>query len=44
MPLDDDGEYIYTRRIRLRNGRVIFAHTYGLQAFRIRVRPGRRPN
>jgi len=30
--------YIFTRRIRLRNGRFIYAEQYGLKAFRIRVR------
>jgi hypothetical protein len=42
VPDDDacpDGwEIIYTKTIRLRNGRVLIAEHYGLKAFRIRVR------
>ncbi len=26
--------WVYTKRIRLRNGKVIYAHDYGLKAFR----------
>lgn len=29
---------VYTTRIRLRNGKIIFASSYGLKAFRIIVR------
>lgn len=41
--MKDDTEVIFTKSIRLRNGRRIFASQYGLEAFRIRVRkkPGR---
>jgi hypothetical protein len=34
----DDTEIIFTKTIRLRNGKVLYAAAYGLQAFRIRVR------
>ena len=34
----DDHIYIYRASIRLKNGRRIFAHQYGLQAFRIRIK------
>ncbi len=37
MP-DETLHTIFTRSIRLRNGKRIFASQYGLQAFRIRVR------
>lgn len=42
MP-DESEQTIFTKSIRLRNGKRIYAHQYGLQAFRIRVRkkPGR---
>lgn len=33
---DADG-YIYPASIRLKNGRRIYAHTYGLQCFKIYV-------
>jgi hypothetical protein len=33
---DDDSEWIYTRSIRLKNGKVIYAASYGLKAFRFR--------
>lgn len=35
---EDDFEIIFTKSIRLRNGKRIFAYQYGLQAFRLRVR------
>ncbi|MFH1886578.1 MAG: hypothetical protein ABIM40_07755 [Pseudomonadota bacterium] len=35
---EPEGEVIFTKTIRLRNGRVLYAHQYGLKAFRIRVR------
>lgn len=38
---DDDHEYIYRPFITLRNGRRIYARSYGLTAFRIRVRKKR---
>jgi hypothetical protein len=31
-------EWVYSRRIRLRNGKVIYASSYGLKAFRFPVR------
>ncbi len=41
-PIDDvcpDGwVIIFTKTIRLRNGRILIAEHYGLKAFRIRVR------
>lgn len=40
--MTDDTEVIFTKSIRLRNGKRIFASHYGLQAFRIRVR--KKPN
>ncbi|MFC6388356.1 hypothetical protein [Methylorubrum zatmanii] len=36
--MTDDTEVIFTKSIRLRNGKRIFASQYGLEAFRIRVR------
>lgn len=35
---DDDGKVIFTKTIRLRNGKTIHAATFGLQAFRITVK------
>jgi hypothetical protein len=35
---NDDYEYIYVASITLRNGKRIYAASYGLKAFRIRVR------
>lgn len=35
---DESVVYIYTTRIRLSTGRVIYAHEYGLRAFRIAVK------
>ena len=35
---DEDVEYVFTKSIRLRNGKRIYAWQYGLQAFRIKVR------
>lgn len=37
-PEKDDEEVIFTPVIRLRNGKRIFASSYGLKAFRIVVR------
>lgn len=34
----DDAEFVFTKTIRLRNGKVLHAAKYGLKAFRIRVR------
>lgn len=34
----DDTEIVFTKTIRLRNGKVLHAAQYGLKAFRIRVR------
>ncbi len=31
-------EYVYTAYITLRNGRRIYASSYGLKAFRIRIK------
>ncbi len=39
---EDEYEYIFRKTIRLRNGRVLHASQYGLEAFRIRVK--RRPS
>ena len=36
--MDDEYEYIYVAYITTRGGRRIYAASYGLQAFRIRVR------
>lgn len=43
--MNDDKEVIFTKSIRLRNGKRIFASQYGLEAFRIlvRKRPERKP-
>ncbi len=43
--MTDDTKVIFTKSIRLRNGKRIFASQYGLEAFRIRVRkhPERKP-
>lgn len=38
MKDDDDTVTVFTKSIRLRNGKRIFASHYGLEAFRIRVR------
>lgn len=35
---DADGEYIFVARITLKNGRVLYASSYGKKAFRIKVR------
>ena len=35
---DESVVYIYTTSIRLSNGRVIYAHEYGLKSFRIAVK------
>ena len=35
---DPDYEIVYTKTIRLRNGRVLYASHYGLVAFRIKVK------
>lgn len=35
---DSDFEFVFTKRIRLRNGRILIAAHYGLEAFRIKVR------
>lgn len=37
LPVDDGG-YIFTKTIRLKNGRVLVASAYGLKAFRIPIR------
>lgn len=34
----DDYVVIFTKRIRLRNGRILFAESYGLEAFCIKVK------
>ena len=34
----DESTVIFTKSIRLRNGRRIYAVNYGLNAFRIRIR------
>jgi hypothetical protein len=35
---NEDDDYIFTKSIRLKNGKTIYAYQYGLQAFRIKVR------
>jgi hypothetical protein len=39
----DEWTYIFVASIRLRNGKRIFASSYGLKAFRIRVRTTSQP-
>jgi len=39
---DDGAEIVYTKTIRLRNGKVLVAAHYGLKAFRIRIRRNRK--
>lgn len=34
----DEGMYIYTKYITLRNGKRLYAAHYGLQAFKLKVR------
>ena len=34
-----NGHWVYTTHITLRNGRVIYASSYGKRAFRIWVKP-----
>ena len=34
----EDYEFIYRKSITLRNGKIIFASAYGLQAFRLKVK------
>ena len=36
--LEDGYEYIYTKTIRTKNGKVLHASAYGLTAFRIKVK------
>lgn len=40
----DEGEeeYFFTKRITLRNGRVLYAHEVGKQAFKIPIRKKKR--
>jgi len=38
MAKSDDREVIFTKTIRLKNGKVIHAAAYGLKAFRIKVK------
>jgi hypothetical protein len=38
VPTPADGEFIFRKTIKLKNGRVLHAHMYGLNAFRIRLR------
>ena len=33
----EDGEYVYTTFITLKNGKRLYASTYGLKAFRIPI-------
>lgn len=35
----DEGEIVYTTRITLRNGKVLYAHQVGLRAFRLVIKP-----
>lgn len=37
-PPFDEGMYIYTKYITLRNGKRLYAAHYGLKAFRLKVR------
>lgn len=39
--LDENVKYIYTKTIKLKNGRVLHASQYGLKAFRIPVKDNR---
>lgn len=39
---DDGAEYIYRRSITTRSGKRIFAESYGLRAFRIKVRKAKK--
>jgi hypothetical protein len=34
----EDGYWIFRTRIRTRSGRIIYAHWYGLKAFRIWIK------
>jgi hypothetical protein len=36
---DTEGEIIFRKTITLKNGRILIAAEYGLEAFPIRVRP-----
>lgn len=38
MTTSNGEEWIFTKTIRLKNGKVLYAYQYGLQAFRIKVR------
>lgn len=38
----DNGKVIFTKTIRLRNGKIIHAAAFGLQAFRIIVKERKR--
>lgn len=42
-PPDDDGEYIFTAYITLRNGKRLYAWQKGLKAFRIKVNKSKKP-
>lgn len=37
--MSDSNEYVYVSSITLRNGKRIFASSYGKKAFRIKVKP-----
>lgn len=42
MPTSDGEDWIFTKTIRTKGGKVLVAAHYGLQAFRIRVRRKKR--
>ncbi len=39
---ENDFEIVYTKTIRLKNGRVLHASAYGLKAFRLRFKKNKR--
>lgn len=39
----DDGGFIYTPTIRLKNGRILIAAHYGLKAFKFKAKENRPP-
>lgn len=40
--LTDEYEYIFTKRITLKNGKILYPYQYGLEAFRIKVKKKRK--
>lgn len=44
QPDPESGDtYIYRASYKTRSGKVIYAHTYGLKAFKIKVNPNKKP-